>query len=144
MKRFLCAWALLFASIAGSASAADIDWGVRAGVAFEGPDPLVGIEALWAFTPQLFFNPNVEMIFRDNDDETVSINADLHYDLPTGGNDFIWVGAGLAALVSDEDDFGANLLAGYGWDKKSYVPYAQLKVFIGDNSEASLAVGIRF
>ena len=144
MKRILCACALLLAAMAGSASAADIDWGVRAGVAFDGPDPVVGIEALWGFTPQLFFNPNVEMVFRD-DDETVSINADVHYDLPTGGNDFIWIGAGLAAQVAgDEDDFGANLLGGYGWDKKSYVPYAQLKVFIGDDSEASLVVGVRF
>lgn len=147
MKRILISALVLLlgAALAPAAEGADIDWGVRAGAAFEGPDPLIGVEALWGLTNRVFFNPNVEVIFRDNDEEDVSVNADVHYDLPTGGNDFIWVGAGLAAReTGDDDDFGANLLGGYGWDRKTFVPYAQLKVFIGDESEGSLVVGVRF
>ena len=121
----------------------DIDWGVRGGVWFDGPDPLVGVEALWALTDRIYLNPNVEVIFTDTE-EIVAINADAHYDLATGGNDFIWLGAGFAALLGNNDDLGANLLAGYGLDRKRYTPYAQLKVFIGDETESSLAVGIRF
>jgi hypothetical protein len=119
------------------------DYGGRAGVWFDGAGALLGVEALVPVTDRIFFNPNVEAIFGDEPDFTV--NADLHYDITAAPETFFWVGAGPALLIDDgSTDFGLNLLTGYGLDRGTYVPYVQLKVFLGSESAASLAVGVRF
>ncbi len=44
----------------------------------------------------------------------------------------------------DETDLGLNLLGGIGWQLESFVPYFQGKAILADDSEAVLAVGVRF
>jgi hypothetical protein len=121
----------------------NIDWGVRGGVWFDETDAFVGVEAITPLTDKIFFNPNVEVIFRDQD-EDIAINADAHYDFDAGTDRFIWAGAGVAALLGDDDDFGVNVIGGYGVDLGSVIPYGQFKVFFADDAEASFGVGIRF
>src|SRR5688572_5537819 len=87
--------AALFLLVPGSAAAADIDWGIHAGIVLDGSDPLVGVEALTSITGRLMFNPNIEVVFADST-EIVLVNADAHYDFDLGDDRSWWLGAGLA------------------------------------------------
>jgi hypothetical protein len=138
-------------AIAGAsrASAAEFDFGVRAGLSVEEPDPFVGLELLTPIGGHgWFFNPNVEFVFADPDDR-VSVNFDVHYDFGASARYYLWAGGGPAILLSDSDagddtDAGLNLLGGIGWKQPQMTPYAQLKIVIADDSEVLAGVGVRF
>ena len=142
-SRFPLSLTLLILLCGVPAAAQDIDWGLRAGITLDPTDPFVGVEAVTPLTDRIFFNPNVEVVFRE-DDEDFTINADAHYDFNAGPDRFVWAGAGIGAVLADDNDFGLNLIGGYGVDAGALIPYAQAKVFIGDDTDVSIAVGIRF
>lgn len=132
--------------------AADVDFGVKGGIYTDIEEPFVGVEALTRVgASRWFFNPNVEAVLV-NRGSLATINGDVHYDLPIDTPDlYLWLGGGPALIYRDpggrqDDDFdiGANLLAGLGWQLGGAVPYVQGKILVADDSEAVLAVGIRF
>jgi hypothetical protein len=140
-----------------STAKADLDFGVRGGFYNDADAGFLGAELLWGVTRQWFFNPNVEYVFVDNGDLT-TLNLDFHYDLPTARSPFyVWAGGGPAVLFrgtdaacrrcnsDSETDLGLNLLGGVGFGKgEALRPYIQGKVILSDDTEAVLAVGLRF
>ncbi|HKA24701.1 MAG TPA: hypothetical protein VKF80_06955 [Candidatus Eisenbacteria bacterium] len=96
-----------------------------------------------------YFNPNLEAAFGDHQ-TTVTVNGDLHYDLPIASRMSWWVGAGPALVVRDPDvgssnsNFGVNVLGGVGGRGGSVRPFAQFKAIVSDNSETALMGGVRF
>jgi hypothetical protein len=137
---------------------AQVDVGVRGGFYSDASAGFLGGEVLTR-TPfrNWFFNPNFEYVFVD-DGHLYSLNFDAHYDLHTGGPYSLWLGGGPALIVSTEDafgcrrcgsdnetDLGLNLIAGAGiWPRGAVRPYVQGKVTLSNNTEASLAFGVRF
>jgi hypothetical protein len=97
--------------------------------------------------PRWFFNPNAEMIVGDSD--MAAFNFDFHYDFAANQDLTFWAGAGPGLYLIDQpfdDDLevGLNLLAGFGKQTGSVRPFIQGKAVVMDNSEATLAVGLRF
>jgi hypothetical protein len=138
------------------AAEAQWDFGVRGGVYTDAEAGFVGFEGLTQVgRTQWFFNPNVEIAFPDERD-LITVNGDFHYDFPTEGNLAVWVGGGPAVIFDDPDDrrrrraddddtdFGANLIAGIGMKRSGVRPYLQGKVILADETEAVIAVGLRF
>ena len=135
-----------------SDASADIKPGFRVGVYTDPNDFFVGGELLVTLTPYWYFNPNVEYVFIDNGD-LFTINFDVHYDFRTNSSFYFWIGGGPAILLFDPEgdrdgdtDLGVNVFAGIGFPLRdtSLIPYIQPKVILADNSEFSLAFGIRF
>ena len=99
--------------------------------------------------PRWFFNPNAQAIMGDKRD-MVALNGDFHYDFAASDDLTFWAGGGPGVYVIDmpgdenEVDIGLNLLAGFGAQSGSVRPFLQGKAILMDDSEASLAVGIRF
>ena len=140
------------------AAAAEIDFGVRGGLYSDAEAGFLGAELLTGITRNWYFNPNLEYVFVD-DGDLYTLNLDAHYDFDTRSPFYVWAGAGLAAIFSetdpprfcrnceseDETDLGLNLLAGVGFGKgQALRPYVQGKVILSDETEAAIAVGIRF
>jgi hypothetical protein len=156
---------LALAILAGAAALwpnpaeAEIDFGLRGGYYTDAEELFLGAELLMQIsdTPW-FFNPNIEYVFVDPGDFW-TLNLDAHYDFDTDDEDlYVWAGGGPAILFRDRDDrrgrrdddddgetdVGLNLLAGIGWQLETVVPYVQGKVVLSDDSEAVIAVGVRF
>jgi hypothetical protein len=146
--------AILGLALPGAARA--FDFGLRGGVYLEDSDPFVGAELLFEIgSSSWFFNPNIEAAFSDERDR-FSGNFDFHYDFIKERDYYIWAGAGLALIHNDfdegrprdededDDEIGANFLAGIGWRLPNLTPYAQLKVVAADDAEVVAAVGVRF
>jgi len=132
------------------AAHADPSFGLRAGVNLDREDPLIGAELIARLQGSWWVNPNLEVTFGDRVD-VVGLNADFHYDFDTSGSALFWLGPGLAVLFADyenggnDTDVGVNLLAGIGIPTSSgVVPYFQGKATIADDTDGSLAFGIRF
>ncbi len=148
---FALALAGLLPLAAAPAQAADL--GIRGGVySFKnGPDkPFVGAELLFHAGDRLYFNPNAEYVFVDNG-RYWTFNFDGHWDLPTHGVPYLWIGGGLAVVYVDPDGASsttkahANLLAGIGFRTSGHaVPYIQLKLITSDPTTLVAAGGIRF
>jgi hypothetical protein len=141
--------AALLALLARPAQA-EIKVGIRGGYYTEVKEPFVGGELLARIAHRVYFNPNVEYVFVENATYT-TWNADFHYDLPTGGSTYVWLGAGLAVVRFDPEgpggannDTAANFLAGLGFRGSSVIPYFQAKVIAKDQTEFVLAFGLRF
>jgi hypothetical protein len=135
-------------------AAADTDFGVRGGLYSDAEAGFVGVELLTDLSRQWFLNPNAEYVFVDEGD-LWTLNLDAHYDLPLRSSVAdVWLGGGLALVFSDdgrprgddsETDVGVNLLAGVGFLPREAVrPYVQGKVLVSDETEAVIAVGLRF
>ncbi|HUP42487.1 MAG TPA: hypothetical protein VM599_04690 [Thermoanaerobaculia bacterium] len=148
------ALAALAAFSAPAPAAADVDFGVRGGVYTDLEEAFLGVELLMPVTGQWFFNPNLEYVFVDPG-SLWTLNGDFHYDFAQSGNLTFWAGGGLAVIFRDfddrrgrrddsETDVGANLLAGLGLVRGAVRPYGQVKVILSDDTEAVLAVGVRF
>jgi hypothetical protein len=157
------AWVVRILAIAGflflvpGLAEAQIDFGVRGGLYSDADAGFLGAELLVPITREWFFNPNYEYVFVDNGDLS-TLNLDVHYDVLRGRPYYAWLGGGAAVIFSKDEvlgcrncrsdsstDLGLNLLAGLGFGRGQAIrPYVQGKVTISDNTEASVAVGLRF
>lgn len=96
-----------------------------------------------------FFNPNLEVAMGDRRDLMV-LSGDFHYDFATAGNLSIWAGGGPALLhsnpeVGDSDtDLGLNALMGLGGRFGAVRPFGQVRGTLTNDSQLSIAGGIRF
>ena len=91
-----------------------------------------------------YFNPNLEMVFKDNDTDA-SVNGDFHYDFPNTGSLSTYLGVGPALLLNDgNNDLGVNVIGGIAGKRGEVRPFAQLKGIISDNNEVALMGGLRF
>lgn len=125
------------------------DVGIRAGLYTDPTDPFIGAELLLGLSRQVFLNPNVEYVFRENE-TYMTFNGDFHYDFHTHGPAYVWLGAGLGVIYHNPEgpaesttDVGANFLAGVG-AKGRVIPYIQAKLIVKDNTQFSIAAGVRF
>jgi hypothetical protein len=146
---FVLALAVVLVPAPG-AHADDAVFGVRAGYFTKADGPMIGGEVLLRLAPRVYFNPNVEYVFIDGG-TYLTFNADVHYDFPHRGNTYVWAGAGLGVVSVDPTgpaeettDVGANFIAGIGFPRKGLIPYFQAKLIAKDDTEFSLAVGLRF
>ena len=148
-------------SLAPALAQAQIDFGVRGGFYSDAEAGFLGAEILTPlriFGRGWFLNPNLEYVFVD-DGNLYTLNLDAHYDLRTNAPYNVWLGGGPALIFSefdaprgcrfceseDETDVGLNLLAGIGiWPRNAVRPYVQGKFTLSDNTEASIAFGLRF
>lgn len=150
----LVALAAVLASPAPAAGQVDLE--VRGGVYTDVEDAFVGGGLLWQLTREWYFNPNAEWVFV-SPGNLWTLNADFHFDFARRGPLSIWAGLGPALVFQDfdddrfgrgrgddETDFGVNLLAGLGMDTGEVRPFVQGKILISDETEAVLAVGLRF
>jgi hypothetical protein len=141
--------AVLLAGLASAAPARASQLDLRAGSYTDLAKPFVGLGFVsHVHGTALYFNPNVEYVFVD-DGHFGTLNFDAHYDLPTGGAPYIWIGGGLALVYNAPEQGGsttdarANLLGGLGLRLGHSVPYVQAKFITGYN-EFVAAVGLRF
>lgn len=150
----LAATLALAIALSGSEPArAQWDFGVRGGLYADVEELFLGLELLTRVGDSpWWFNPNVEFVFVDPGD-LWTLNLDFHYDFDTDDRDtYVWAGGGPAVVFrdrggrfdDDETDPGLNLLAGVGWQLEEIVPYLQGKILLADDSEAVIAVGVRF
>jgi hypothetical protein len=133
-----------------AAAQADPRFGVRLGYYTEAEDPFIGAELLFRIVPEIYFNPNVEVVLVDNG-RYLTANGDFHYDFYSGRRTFLWLGAGLAVLnrnpegpAEGDTDLGVNLLGGIGARRGRVIPYAQAKVILKSDTELVIGVGLRF
>jgi hypothetical protein len=127
------------------------DLGVQMGYYFDSEAISVGFGVLKSLSdtrPAWYFNPNAELIVGDNRD-MAAFNADFHYDFATEGDVAVWAGAGPAVYLieqpfDDDLEVGLNFLAGFGAKSGSVRPFVQGKAVLMDNSEGSIALGLRF
>lgn len=135
-------------------AAAQVDLDLRAGRYADTEEAFIGAGILTGVTGNWYFNPNVEYVFVDPG-SLWTLNGDFHYDFAHSGNWSIWAGGGPALLFRDledrrgrrvdsETDFGANLLIGAGLNRGAVRPYGQFKVILADETEAVVALGLRF
>ncbi len=130
---------------------AEVAFGLRASAWLEDTDPAVGAEWVIPLGTRLWYlNPNFEAVFGERNDRLVG-NVDVHYDFFQTSDLTVWAGAGLAWIHNqdprrdqDDDEAGANLLAGIGWKGERVLPYAQLKAVLAGDSELVASVGVRF
>lgn len=153
----LAALAVLTAILAvPSPAEAQVDLDLRGGVYTDVEEGFLGGGALIRLTREWYFNPNLEWVFVSPGD-LWTLNADFHFDLARRGDWSVWAGVGPAVVFQDfddgglrrrngddETDFGVNLLAGAGLPLGAVRPFVQGKVVISDQTEAVVAVGVRF
>jgi hypothetical protein len=113
----------------------NIDPEIRGGLYTEG-DGFLGGGLLTGISSTWYFNPNVEVVFADGD--YVTVNGDFHKDLNMGEGPAFWLGG------DSNLDLGLNLLGGVGAKYGSARPFGQLKYMISDQSQFSMALGLRF
>jgi len=96
-----------------------------------------------------YFNPNVELALGDRRD-IVMMSGDFHYDFADEEGATFWVGGGPAIMVVNPEfgdsntDLGINALTGVGAKRGRVRPFGQLRGTIADDSQITLAGGIRF
>jgi hypothetical protein len=136
----------------GSAAPASADprFGIRGGIYTDPTDAFAGAELLFPISHSVYVNPNLEYVFRENA-TFMTFNGDFHYDFPTHHGPYVWLGAGLAVVYRNPDgpadgdtDVGANFLAGIGARGHGVIPYLQAKLIVKDNTQFSVAAGLRF
>lgn len=149
--------ALTLAAALAAVPAQAVDFGVRTGIYTDQSDAFLGGELLFQLAPRWYLNPNIEWVFVD-DGDLFTVNGDVHYDFDVDFDGYVWAGGGVALISSDLDDdrppldddddndtdVGLNVLAGVGWRAGGLTPYVQGKVIVADETEAVLAVGLRF
>ncbi len=148
---FILAVTAVLAAVVAGPAIAHTDGEIRGGYYTDVEDGFLGGGLLMPLADLWYFNPNLEWVFVDGYDYW-TVNADVHRDLNPGAGAAIWLGAGPALVVTNTDaphsdaetDLGVNLFAGLGAKRGSVRPFTQFKVRLSDNSESSLAVGIRF
>jgi len=147
----MMAWLVLMLLTLGSANA-QTRFGVRGGVYLDQDDPFVGAHFLHQIQRHWMFNPNFEYVFLDRDDASMfTINADLHYDLPSSSRSstIFWLGGGLGISHFSAGDFnntdtGLNLLMGASFGRRGTIPFVQVKVIVQDESQLVVGGGLTF
>jgi hypothetical protein len=145
-----CLAAGIFLRPAPASAADDLKFGIRAGYYTNVDAAFVGAELLARVAHRVWFNPNFEYAFVD--DSYFTFNLDFHYDFPTHGSTYVWLGGGLALVRFDlpgpaesDTDVGANFLGGVGFRTgSSVIPYFQAKVIAKDDAVFAIAFGLRF
>jgi hypothetical protein len=140
----------IVSSFAASARAdSDLMFGARVGYYADAARPFVGGELLFKLAPSMYFNPNLEVVFKD--DSYFTFNADFHYDFPHHGHTSVWLGAGLGVVSINPEgpeeshtDAGLDILLGIAAVHRKVVPYVQAKAIVMHNSEFAVAFGVRF
>lgn len=144
------ALALMALGISATRAHADMDVDLRASVYPDADAFAIGGGILTSVgRAHWFFNPNLEVAMGDRRDLVIA-SGDFHYDFASAGNMSIWAGGGPALLVSNPDegdsetDFGLNALMGIGSRLGAVRPFGQVRATITDDSQLSIAGGIRF
>ncbi len=157
LSRRACLMPVLFAFVtvtAGlhpeAAGADDTLFGLRGGYYTGLEKPFVGAELVVRIAHGFYVNPNLEYVFVDNT-TYMTWNLDFHYDLPSRGPAFVWLGAGLAVVYQDPSgpppsstELAANFIGGVGLSRGPVIPYFQVKLIAKNDTEASVAFGLRF
>jgi len=143
--------ATLAMAAAGTARAA-VDADVRAGIYPNADAVSVGggvLANVGGADSHWYFNPNVEVAMGDRKD-IVAMSGDFHYDFDPNSSTAFWMGAGPAVLVTDrrdaasDTDLGMNVLTGVGAKHGQVRPFAQLRGTMSNQSQVTIAGGIRF
>jgi len=154
-KIFLILAVVFLLSITMQSRADEVKFGARAGLYSDGgTNAFIGGAVLVpVFGDRWYFNPNVEYVFA-NAAKLWTFNFDFHYDFHTDSPFYLWLGAGPSIIYFNPDrparasdtDIGVNLLGGIGFklSHSDVIPYIQPKVILSDNSQFSLAFGLRF
>jgi len=148
-KPTMAVFILMFLCVLNSGSAeAQTRFGVRGGVYLDQDDPFVGAHVVHKIQRGWMFNPNFEYVLVDRG-SLFTINADLHYDLPSRSATIFWLGGGLGISHFSERDFnntdtGLNLLMGASFGRRGAIPFVQVKVKIEDDSQLVLGGGVTF
>lgn len=150
--RFLTLAVWSFAVQSASVTPAHADpakFGARIGFYSDAGAPFAGGELLLRVAPKVYFNPNLEVVLKD--DSYLAFSLDLHYDIPSHSQTFLWAGAGLGVVSVNppgpgdgHTDAALNLLFGVGLRRRPVIPYFQAKVIAKDNTEFAVAFGLRF
>ena len=141
----------LVAATAG-VSHAHTDVELRGGYYSDVDEGFVGGGLLTSMGSGWDFNPNLEWVLVENADY-MTVNGDVHYDFTRDSSaPAVWAGGGVALLHTETDgprsvsdtDLGMNLFGGIGAKHGSVRPFFQVKGTLSDESETSLALGLRF
>src|SRR5574341_581456 len=121
------------------AAEAQTRFGVRGGIYLDQDEPFAGAHFIHTIQPHWIFTPNFEYVFVEPG-SMFTINADLHYDLPSRTNTIFWLGAGLgisrfALEESANTDTGLNLLMGVSFGRRPAIPFLQVKLMLMDESQ---------
>ena len=130
---------------------AAVDGDVRAGIIPDADQVSIGggVLAPVGTSGHWYFNPNVELAMGDSRD-IVHMSGDFHYDLNEGTGPAFWVGGGPAVLLVNREvgrsktDVGVNVLTGVGAKSGQVRPFGQLRGTVADESQVTIAGGIRF
>ena len=146
-SKFLFACMLLSALSFGSAEA-QTRFGVRGGFYLDQDEPFVGAHVVHKIQRGWMFNPNFEYVLVERG-SLFTINADLHYDLPSRSATIFWLGGGLGISHFSEQNFnntdtGLNLLMGASFGRRGAIPFVQVKVRVEDDSQLVLGGGVTF
>lgn len=127
---------------------------VRAGYYLDARHGMIGGGGYLPVSERWAVNPNLEWVFVSGFDY-YTLNLDVTRDLSGGTGPSMWLGGGPALIVVNTGDsirspgrkrrhLGLDLLAGAGGRRGSPIPFAQFKLTLSYDSEASLAAGVRF
>ena len=139
---------ILFITIPADKTEAQVTGGIRAGIYADQGDPLIGGELLFPVSDRVYINPNIEYVFVDVGN-MLTFNADAHYDFPVESV-YLWAGGGLGIQYFSFGGFSntdavLDIISGVGLKNAgSVIPYAQLKLALGNGSDVEFALGIRF
>jgi len=145
---------VLLILLAAAPARAKLHAEVRGGYYLDTKEGMIGGGAYLPVSTRWDVNPNLEWVFVGGFDY-YNLNLDVHRDLSDGTGPSLWLGAGPTLIVVDVNDairprdrdrthLGLNLMAGIGGRRGSLIPFAQFKLALSDDSEASLAAGVRF
>ena len=138
MKRFVPVF--LFAAFLAVPGDAAVRWGARGG--FSDGEPIIGADLIMAIGKGFYFNPSVEV-----GAETLSTNADVHYDIEIQRDAAVWIGGGVTKLLRHHEDlnFGANVIVGLGARRDNRIFYTQAKrTYASGDSFNTFVFGMRF
>jgi hypothetical protein len=148
-----CAVAAIFGggrAMADASPAPRTQFGVRTGVYTDVSAAFIGAEVLTPIASAWYFNPNLEYAAGGVDNDVLTVNGDFHYDFIVDRPYFVWAGGGPAVIFREvqpgdrESDLGVNVLGGIGWKKPQVTPFVQTKITVARDTEAVLALGLRF
>ncbi len=150
-KLFLitCAAIALIAVANIPQSNAQVKGDLRVGFFTNGSNASLGGGIIARIAPNLYLNPMIEYVFI-NGATSLFMSGDGHYDFHVSDNADVWLGGGLGVQYVKVNNFsdtniGLNLLTGVAFATNASVyPYFQLKGFLSNNTNAQLAIGLRF